>query len=252
MCKRACTYLGDLMEVMHQYRCVFCGKDEREWTSWCVVVWDRPFFFFLSPFFTGAILFSPISPQPTTTTTPSHHQRTTTHELHSHRIAIALLLSSIRALFPQWLMPLSISTWSIYVYHRARLSTQQRLSHSRWTYTLGTRTPAEKSKLAGARSSCKSISTSIGTHLYSCALVHKETWERCGRWLGTYRGQEDEDGSYGEERRWRLLLRQKTSVSFQIKGDSVEARKRRAIIFHYLLIEEYDFRLTCLGFEASY
>ena len=34
----------------------------------------------------------------------------------------------------------------------------------------------------------------------------------------------------------------KTTVSFQVKGDSVEIVKRRAIDLDYPLMEEYDFR----------
>jgi DNA excision repair protein ERCC-3 len=40
----------------------------------------------------------------------------------------------------------------------------------------------------------------------------------------------------------KLKAQAKTTVSFQVKGDSVEVVKRRAIDLDYPLMEEYDFR----------
>lgn len=53
----------------------------------------------------------------------------------------------------------------------------------------------------------------------------------------------DEEGEEGGNSRRQKRKRQvKTTVSFQIRGDSVEVVKRRAIDLDYPLMEEYDFR----------
>ena len=49
---------------------------------------------------------------------------------------------------------------------------------------------------------------------------------------------DDDDGEGGAQKQAVA----KTTVSFQIKGDSVEVVKRRAIDLDYPLMEEYDFR----------
>ena len=50
---------------------------------------------------------------------------------------------------------------------------------------------------------------------------------------------DDDDGEGGEKRNKTQV---NTTVSFQVKGDSVEVVKRRAIDLDYPLMEEYDFK----------
>mmetsp|Transcript_8002 Transcript_8002/g.16022 ORF Transcript_8002/g.16022 Transcript_8002/m.16022 type:complete len:795 (-) Transcript_8002:1040-3424(-) len=53
---------------------------------------------------------------------------------------------------------------------------------------------------------------------------------------------EDEDDDHGDGMAKGSRIQPKTTVSFQVKGDSVEVVKRRAIDLDYPLMEEYDFR----------
>ena len=53
---------------------------------------------------------------------------------------------------------------------------------------------------------------------------------------------DDDNGDGGGGHNKRQAAAAKTTVSFQIKSDSVEVVKRRAIDLDYPLMEEYDFR----------
>ena len=75
-------------------------------------------------------------------------------------------------------------------------------------------------------------------------VVHTkaEEMEENLRMLREMDGDSSDDEDENGENKGRQKTQAKTTVSFQVKGDSVEVVKRRAIDLDYPLMEEYDFR----------